>query len=456
MTDVVQAVLAAKSERKSGAVSHRRRLVVLVLGILCGLFLAEAAYRIKLAVGVGWTPLGVGTTFHVWSEATVRDDAVAGYRHDPDRAVVGVRVAGGRAVLRLERTTNSSGSVGPSESHADRAATRILVVGDSFTENQRQGTTWPALLRSELGSRIEGTVSVISRARSGHGLLQMIDVAARACTAGDFDVVVVAFISDDLNRSRFWQQTRVVQNESRLETRLDRTGSGWLSLSEFYDSRIDANWCRRVVEGEGGGEGGGGGDKLIAELVSRFELRKRDNPRRIDYASVSSSFLYNRLVYGDPFFGIEGIAAVPRFSWRDFGRDPGMVRGLEALRKLESTVVLVQLPQYEEMVAGAYLMTSQQRSLLLSLEQLAGSSVVGLIERGGIPGEPKSLYLLPVDQHPSRAGLTWYAESVAGVVEQMANPAGAGMDRSQRNSNRRDGANERSGTVEAAGVGRDD
>jgi hypothetical protein len=450
VTDVVQGDSVAKSERKSGAVSHRRRLVVLVLGILCGLFLAEAAYRIKLAVGVGWTPLGVGTTFHVWSEATVRDDAVAGYRHDPDRAVVGVRVAGGQAVLRLERTTNSSGSVGPSESDADRAATRILVVGDSFTENQRQGTTWPALLQSELGSRIEGTVSVISRARSGHGLLQMIDVAARACTAGDFDVVVVAFISDDLNRSRFWQRTRVVQDESRLETRLDRTGSGWLSLSEFYDSRIDADWCRRVVEGEGEG------DSLLAELVSRFELRKRDNPRRIDYASVSSSFLYNRLVYGDPFFGVEGIAAVPRFSWRDFGRDPGMVRGLGELRKLESTVVMVQLPQYEEMVAGAYLMTSQQRSLLRSLEQLAGSPVVDLIERGGIPGEPKSLYLLPVDQHPSRAGLTWYAESVAGVVEQMANPALAGMGMSQRNSSKRDGANERSGTVEAAGVGRDD
>lgn len=452
MTDVVQGDSVAKSEREPGAVSHRRRLVVLVLGILCGLFLAEAAYRIKLAVGVGWTPLGVGSTFHVWSEATVRDDAVAGYRHDPDRAVVGVRVAGGRAVLRLERTTNSSGSVGPSESDADRAATRILVVGDSFTENQREGTTWPALLQSELGSRIEGTVSVISRARSGHGLLQMIDVATRACTAGDFDVVVVAFISDDLNRSRFWQQTRVVQGESRLETRLERTGSGWLSLSEFYDSRIDADWCRRVVKGEGEGEG----DSLLAELVSRFELRKRDNPRRIDYASVSSSFLYNRLVYGDPFFGIEGIAAVPRFSWRDFGRDPGMVRGLGELRKLESTVVLVQLPQYEEMVAGAYLMTSQQRSLLRSLEQLAGSPVVDLIERGGIPGEPKSLYLLPVDQHPSRAGLSWYAESVAGVVEQMANPAGAGMDMSQWNSNKRDGANERSGTVEAAGVGRDD
>jgi hypothetical protein len=101
-------------------------------------------------------------------------------------------------------------------------------------------------------------------------------------------------------------------------------------------------------------------------------------------------------------------------------------------------------------------MTSQQRSLLRSLEQLAGSPVVDLIERGGIPGDPKSLYLLPVDQHPSRAGLTWYAESVAGVVEQMANPALAGMGMSQRNSSKRDGANERSGTVEAAGVGRDD
>ena len=413
--------------------SWRARLIVLLLAVLGGLVLAEVAYRIKLAVGVGDTPVGVGTTFHAWNEATIRDDPVAGYRHDPDRRVVGVRVANGRPVLSLERTSNSAGAIGPSESGTEQAATRILVVGDSFTENQRQGTTWPALLQSELGERIDGTVSVISRARSGHGLLQMIDVAAGEARASEFDVVVVAFISDDLNRARFWQQTRQVDGEPRLATRLSRDDEGWLALSEFYDARIDADWCRHMAET------GGVDDAVIADLVSRFELRKRDNPRRIDYASLSSSFLYNRLVYGDPFFGIEGIAATPRFSWRDFCRDPGLVQALEELRELEASVVLVHLPQYEELAAGEYRMSGQQQSLLRSLEQLAGVPAVNLIERGDVPEGPKSLYLLPVDHHPSREGLEWYAGAVAGVLEQMMTAAGPEVNTNGSKTNDRDG-----------------
>ena len=430
--------------------SRRFQLTVLVLGLLCGVVLAEVAYRIKLAVGVGETPLGVGTTFHAWSEATVRDDPVAGFRHEPLREVFGVRVANGRAVLSLERTSNAEGSIGPSESESSQAATRILVVGDSFTENQRRGTTWPALLQVELGERIEGTVSVISRARSGHGLLQMIDVATEETRASEFDLVVVAFISDDLNRARFWQRTLQVDGETRLVTRLGRDREGWLALSEFYDSRIDAAWCRGVVES------GGTDDEVIADLVSRFETRKRDNPRQIDYASFSSSFLYNRLVYGDPFFGIEGIEATPRFAWQDFHRDSGMVRGLGELRALEANVVLVQLPQYEDLAAGTYRMTSQQQSLLRSLEQLAGVPAVNLIERGELPEAPKSLFLLPVDQHPSREGLEWYAGAVAGVLEQMGTAAGPDLNTTRSKPNNQDGADERSRTAEAARGRRDD
>lgn len=428
--------------------SRRLRIVVVLVGLVGGMLLAEMAYRVKLAADVGRMPLGAQTTFRAWSEATIHDDPVAGFRHEPGRRVVGVRVVNGRAVLSLERTSNAAGAIGPPESGAQDAATRILVVGDSFSEIQRRGTTWPALLQSELVDRIGGTVAVINRARSGHGLLQMIDVAADESRVSSFDVVIIAFIGDDLNRARFWQETRQLDGEFRLVTRLDRDDPGWPAVGEFHDSRIDSEWCRRVVET------GGVGDAVIADLVARFELRKRDNPRQIDYASFSSSFLYNRLVFGDPFFGIEGVAATPRFAWRDFRRDPGLVRGVERLRSLGANLVLVHLPQYAEMAAGAYRMSGQQQSLLNSLEQLAGVPAVDLIERGNVPARPKTLFLLPHDHHPSREGLEWYAGDVAGVLEQIATAAGPGVG--QRNTRKRDEADERSRAAEETGGGRDD
>ena len=426
----------------------QRRIVVVVVGLVAGVVLAEVAYRVKLAVDVGGMPLGVQTTFRAWNEATIRDDPVAGFRHAPDRQVVGVRVVNGRAVLPLERTSNEAGAIGPPESGVEDAATRILVVGDSFSEIQRGGTTWPALLQSELVDRLGGTVAVINRARSGHGLLQMMDVAADVSQTGSFDVVIIAFIGDDLNRSRFWQETRKLDGEFRLVTRLVRNGPGRPAVGEIHDERIDAAWCRRVVET------GGADDPVIADLVAHFEARKRDNPNRIDYASLNSSFLYNRLVFGDPFFGIEGVAATPRFGWWDFRRDSKLVRSVERLRSLGANIVLVHLPQHAEMAAGAYRMSRQQLSLLKSLEQLAGVPALDLIERGNVPARPKPLFLLPYDHHPSRAGLEWYADAVAGVLEQFATAARPGVG--QRNTRKRDEDDERSRTVEETGGGRDD
>ena len=64
------------------------------------------------------------------------------------------------------------------------------------------------------------------------------------------DLVVVAFIADDLNRSRFWQETRQVAGESRLVTSLKPGGPEWIALGEMFEPRIDEEWCQRVV-GEG-------------------------------------------------------------------------------------------------------------------------------------------------------------------------------------------------------------
>ena len=94
------------------------------------------------------------------------------------------------------------------------------------------------------------------------------------------------------------------------------------------------------------------------------------------------------------------------------------------------------------------------RGLLKSRAQLAGVRAVDLIERGTGPARPKPLFLLPYDHHPSRAGLEWYADAVAGVLEQFATAARPGVG--QRNTRKRDEDDERSRTVEETGGGRDD
>lgn len=377
------------------------------MAIVVGLSLAELAYRAKLYFQIGHTPLGVAATYHAWNRATTRFDRQKGFTHVPDQAVVGVRVTEGRAVLQLERATNENGNVGLAETGYSSAAIKVLVVGDSFSASQRRGVTWPGLLQKELSERLEKETVVLNGARSGHGLLQMFDVASLLATEMKPDLVVVAFIADDLNRSRFWQEVRQIDGESRLVTSLVPGGQGWVALGEMFEPRIDEEWCRRVVEK------GGTDDPLLKDLNERFQRRKRDNPSRIDYAALTSSFLYNRLVHGDPFFDVVGKAATPRFSWRDFRRDDAMIRAIEELKSLPVTMVLVQLPEFEDFEAAAYQMTGQQRALRTSLETLTGLPVNNLIDRGSRQRQPRSLFLLPHDRHPSWEGLGWYARTIA-------------------------------------------
>ena len=395
------------------AATRRRRWKWLLppMAVLVTLVLVESGYRLKLYLHIGHTPLGVSVTYQAWNRSTTRFDRQFGLRYEPNSRAVGVRVTDGRPVLLLERSTDPRGNVGASGDGYDQAALKVVVVGDSFTENQRDGTTWPALLEDELASRIRGNVGVLNFARSGHGLLQMVDLAAEQAEQSGPDIVVVAFISDDLNRDRFWQTTRDLGGEPRLVTMLAPDArSGWPASAEIYDERIDMAWCRRVLDRPGDD------DPLLAELTERFETRKRDNPLRIDYASLTSSFLYNRLVYKDPFFGQAGKAATPRFGWRDFGRDAAAVDSIGRLKRTDARLVLVQLPQVEELEAGRSLMTGQQRALRASLERLAGRSVIELQARAPAHPQPRSLFLLPHDHHPSRQGLAWLARAVADVL----------------------------------------
>lgn len=384
--------------------------------IVLSLVLAELAYRAKLYFQIGHVPLGVSATYHAWNRATTRFDQQAGFTHAPDQTVVGVRVTEGRAVLKLERSTNENGNVGPTEVGHASAMRKVLVVGDSFSASQRRGATWPGLLQKKMSQRLEQKIAVWNYSRSGHGLLQMFDVAARRATELQPDLVVVAFIADDLNRSRFWQETRQVAGESRLVTSLKPGGPEWVALGEMFEPRIDEEWCQRVV-GEGAAD-----DPLLRELNDRFQQRKQDNPSRIDYAALTTSFLYNRLFYGDPFFHDVAQAGTPRFSWQDFRQDVAMERAIEKLKSLPLKVVLVQLPQFMDLEAAAYQMTGQQRALRSSLEAMIGLSVQNLIQRGSLPGRPRSLFLLPHDHHPSWQGLDWYARTMADVLIETAFP----------------------------------
>ena len=92
----------------------------------------------------------------------------------------------------------------------------MLVFGDSFTANvQHGGLTWPDLFESDLDASLPSDVVVMNFARGGYGVLQMFDLAAAKAEELRPDMVIIAFISGDLERNRFWRSVRRIGGRTR-------------------------------------------------------------------------------------------------------------------------------------------------------------------------------------------------------------------------------------------------
>ena len=97
---------------------------------------------------------------------------------------------------------------------------KIFVLGDSFTMIQDDGITWPHLLQQVLRARTGRKVTVLNYSREAYGILQMIDQASMLVDEKP-DMILIAFITPDLPRARFWRMKRETATSSPGEKNVD-------------------------------------------------------------------------------------------------------------------------------------------------------------------------------------------------------------------------------------------
>lgn len=395
--------------RKSSPARWKRWLLAVASTVLA-LAAVEAAYRVKLMATVGAAPLGMSETYRAANAAAFEFDRELGYRYRPGAKVITARITAGRPVLLFEQSINSAGDVGQA-APAD-AEVRLMVCGDSFTAMAHDGQTWPELAAAEWEAVLRKRVGAANLARDGYGVLQMFDLAAARVEELRPDVVLICFIADDLTRARVWRGVSEEngQQSSWLSTQPTARPSPAMRVEgELIDSRITREWFENARQDPD--------DPLLAELNGRFDELRSKRAASIDYFDLSRSFLYHRLLWADPFFGMHNTTLNPRIRRFSYAEDERLQKAISRLQRHGAKVLLVQLPQYEDFVTGRSQMSRQQNSLRTSLEQMLGSETHELLARVKHEPRPERLFLLPHDRHPSLAGLLLYARAVVELLQ---------------------------------------
>jgi hypothetical protein len=167
-------------------------------------------------------------------------------------------------------------------------------------------------------------------------------------------------------------------------------------------------------------------DPLLKELVAQYRDIQREYLPHPNLFAPGTSFLFNRLVHGDPFYIVEPewqpLRRRPslRMNLHSFAEDPQFATRVAEVDRLNVPYYLVRLPEYRELKSGKFVLSAQESGLYSSLLELTRGRVLKM-DFPRNTGDVDSLFALPHDLHPSAAGNQLYAAMVTnGLVPVVA------------------------------------
>ena len=326
------------------------------------------------------------------------------------------------------------------------AELKILVFGDSFTAIQFDGLTWPELLQRELEDRLKKRVRVVNFARFAQGALQMTDLAAATVPQWRPNFYVLAYITNDLVRPRFWLVNRNLRGYERalitMSPHEDPDPTSMTDVADYFqiNSNVTGEWCARMKSLKAKGaynvlkE-----DPVARDLIYEHETLRRENTKPLLRTGIwgrgtwGTSFLYDRIVRGNPMIGF--LDELPRVGFRGvtalnrFDEDDKFRAAVQQLRETGIPGILIHLPHIAEISKGTeYLYReaggvadAQGASLNESLEQAFRVKAIGLVPRLiEERSDPQAYVLSATDPHPNLRGLQLLADAIALALNQRA------------------------------------
>lgn len=311
-------------------------------------------------------------------------------------------------------------------SYAD-AELKILVFGDSWmaATKPRNGFfyTVPYMLQQHLERQLRKKVRVMNFGRDGYGILQMFDLAADKIAEYKPDVVIFAFITDDLTRDRFWRTVGVFDGERRVLTTIDARPNPDLALAvdtQLIDAEASADACGKALNDPAFRA------HLERKFIKQYKRAKLRGEIFRPSILTTSSYLYSRLRYGDPFFlhyQQKRPSVNPRHQLHDFMDDPRFAENITKINAMEVPYLVIHLAIYNEIRDNQeyiFGQPAQQSDLLASLAKATRRTIHPTLGSVPLPaGDLSIINSSQDDYHPSLRGMEFYADLMVRTLEKQ-------------------------------------
>jgi lysophospholipase L1-like esterase len=298
----------------------------------------------------------------------------------------------------------------------NRADIKILVFGDSVTHWNRKGYTWPDLLQENLINELDINVGVLNYGRGGYGILQMFDLAEAKIKQHQPDLVIFAFITDDLTRARLWFKTIKVDGYTRILVSPEKGNFHHkFTLSPIVvNTSANLAWCKKSLKDHKSNPILEQLNKQYAEV--KWSVDKVHGLTEDNLFSVSNFYLFNRIKYGSAFAPLPNTRfGIPQLTINDFASDKQLISRINRIKHSKIPYLVFHIPVKKEL-EELKMQTNQQGALLLaSLKKLIDKKIIFLL-KDIKQQEPLELYTYD-SIHPNFSGLRLYADLITDHVK---------------------------------------
>lgn len=391
---------------KSFLMYNRLNLLLAIFGVLISVAVAEGLYRAYLFWMIPKSQLD-HLDFYVQNQSCSEYDELLGFHYKPNISCDWITIKDSLPDTSGTLAINHRGNSGPDADEAD-SEVKIAVVGDSFTVLQHDGMTWPYLLQKELREISGRKVAVYNFARDGYGILQMMDQASMLVEEKP-DVILIAFISYDFVRDRFWVTER--KSPGGVDVFTSTTPSLQFDKPETYTRTTLVNPLATRKWAEETKANNDRNDPVLRSILDTYLLEKKNYAvARFEPWSLRAWYLWERIAgphiraHGNVNSGI---------SYDNYAADDRFMKAVAKLKQSRIPVYLIHLPYYKDLAFGRYIMDDRQTSLLSSLVNITGFPLVKIPPPTPLYKNADTMILSPDNPHPSMIGLTFYAHQIA-------------------------------------------
>lgn len=390
-------------------------VVLIFVSVLTALFASEFIYRSYLVLSYDKKSAVLGNQFAFYSKPLTIFDQQNGYSYNSDTDLYTLYISDGKAIScapfiyinHFGTFEKDISDYTAAEKDYEKRGPRILVFGDSFTSIPHDGETWVSLFSKKFKEKIDPNAQVLNFGRDGYGVVQMLELAANKIETWKPDLILFAFITDDLRRIRFWRKNVDTKDGGFSYVAynlLDDENSIDSKVLFFYNKQITKERCEAINSGKD--------DPLI---TSSFEFAKRISKAELNKNSpsffVRESYLYNLITQGTPIVhnSERSVKSVDQL------RDANFKTAVEKLNQSKIPYFFIHIPAIEEMRKNARWLPSRDNEYFIEeLSQTTGKKhFLFLSDFMKLTKEQLALFpITPKDGHPSKNGIQFISDAM--------------------------------------------